>query len=885
MKLTKKIGIGICIFLFTILWIASANAVDNSSLVAYFSFDTSLSQDDFTGTYSGSTEGNPVYQTTGCKEDHCYEGDGTGDAVLITGLDSFVENTYNFTVCAWIKHDVSGTDTILGMTNDAGGTDNSYSLYEVSSANGGGIWQSAYKSDVRTRLQDQRLNTAGTMNFLCAGFNTTHLFNYYNGTFSNSTSWTGPTDLTTMSLRIGASQLSGSPSSSWDGLIDEMSFWNTHLSSSQINDLYNSGSGCYLSCINTGDAPPENNTAPEISLVTPTNNDIFNTTYIIFNATVTSEFEYNCSLYLDEVLNETQTNISNTTTTVLFNKTLNEGTYNYSYSCINEIGETNSSTYDFIVWTSNVTTTHSYSSLTIGQNITITCNGSLTPDNTTYVIYNNNDSILTEQVSNIYTLQNTDFLNQLDTYCYQCINSECRYSNTNNTILENLITFYINFNILNDLNEVIPWSSIYFNHSGLTKILNPSYLEIATNFLNNTVTEFNSTLNVTDLSYKTIPAQFNITINETTPEFNLTLNLVQLYMGFSEPTDGVIIDSESVFGSNSSTLNWTNSSLIVVQQNLALGDVMVLFNMNNLTNQTQYYEYINNHQTNIIEEIQIMQNPEHQFYFKFTDLNNKPIEDVQVRFEIAETTNGITNFTLATQRLTKQDGTNFVFLDSGTQIHIIWTKSGYVANEIILSSIDETETSKDNPQSFIMEEDASTIFSEVVFRMPKLVYELNESIIGTTITFGYQDVEWTTQYAEDQGIIQQTVCTLDNWRCLITLNPGIHYDNTSYDDIITKLYINDVNVLNRTTEISSYTKTNLLTLEDIDSSIINIGLAILLLVITLAMGMITRNQNAGTATFLLGSVAMGFLSTTFWLLSAVVLIYYAAKLVNRVMSE
>ena len=107
--------------------------------------------------------------------------------------------------------------------------------------------------------------------------------------------------------------------------IDELGIWNRTLSEAEITNLYNGGLGVAYG-----------NYAPTINLTLNSPINYYNSTNadITFNITATDiQKVVNVTLYIDGVLNETDTSEINGT--YLFNKTLSEGSHNWSILAFN----------------------------------------------------------------------------------------------------------------------------------------------------------------------------------------------------------------------------------------------------------------------------------------------------------------------------------------------------------------------------------------------------------------------------------------------------------------------------------------------------------------------------------------------------------------------
>lgn len=145
---------------------------------------------------------------------------------------------------------------------------------------------------------------------------------YFDGvSYSNSTVTSGyDIDGTT---RIG-SAYSSSTSTTFNGVIDEFTFWNTSLSFDSAVNLYNSGTP-----INYDGTGGDSDSNPVITLNSPVSAYSTNISTIDFNCSATDDINLdNVSLYLNGVLNETNTTGINAD--YIFTKTLALGDYNWT---------------------------------------------------------------------------------------------------------------------------------------------------------------------------------------------------------------------------------------------------------------------------------------------------------------------------------------------------------------------------------------------------------------------------------------------------------------------------------------------------------------------------------------------------------------------------
>ncbi len=167
-----------------------------------------------------------------------------------------------------------------------------------------------------------------------------------------------------------------------DGFIDELSYWNRTLTSAEIVNLYNGGSGMAYSA----------DSSPIVTLNSPI--DTYNSTSktITFNATLSDDINLmNGSLYLNGIINETNSSGFNGTY-YIFDKTFNDGDYNWTIEAFdNNSKSTTATTRTFSVDTISPVTKIIYPTGTIiyhKQNTNLSLNWSVNDTNLDSCWYN-----------------------------------------------------------------------------------------------------------------------------------------------------------------------------------------------------------------------------------------------------------------------------------------------------------------------------------------------------------------------------------------------------------------------------------------------------------------------------------------------------------------
>lgn len=203
------------------------------NLVAYYKLDeTSGSTSiDSTGT-NNSTNYNASVNQTG-KIDKAYSFNGSS-AYLQSSSQSFTGNA-NYTITAWIKTDVANTYQVIlsnGIESTKAGL-----KFKINDNNtiGADLANAAGPSSTSTI-------STGTWYFVTLTKSSDTYQIYING-FTNGSSVT----ITSSNISVAGTQRISKDVSSgtgyFNGLIDEIGIWTRALSSSEIAELYNSGTG------------------------------------------------------------------------------------------------------------------------------------------------------------------------------------------------------------------------------------------------------------------------------------------------------------------------------------------------------------------------------------------------------------------------------------------------------------------------------------------------------------------------------------------------------------------------------------------------------------------------------------------------------------------
>jgi hypothetical protein len=299
------------IMLFSFTSLVSADLTDD--LASYYNLD------EVSGTILDSTDnsndGTPTALTsiTG-KINTAYSFNGASSNVTIPH-DNSLNFTGDWSSCGWYK------DTTTGTLFSKKGASGAYPAYEA--VFGGGVLY--IYSGVGASTYFYSSNTISTTDWthICTVFYTNGTKEIYVNSNTISVADNGATSpiIDTEPLFLGDSTVSAA----FNGKMDEVGLWNRALSGQEIESIYNGGNGLsYPFIIST----------PSITLNSPIDNYNSSSQTITFNITVTDKQKVeNVSLYLDGVLNET--NSSNVNGTYIFIKSLEDGDHNWSILAYN----------------------------------------------------------------------------------------------------------------------------------------------------------------------------------------------------------------------------------------------------------------------------------------------------------------------------------------------------------------------------------------------------------------------------------------------------------------------------------------------------------------------------------------------------------------------
>lgn len=426
------------------------------------------------------------------------------------------------------------------------------------------------------------------------------------------------------------------------------------------------------------------------------------------------------------------------------------------------------------------------------NNISLNCNYTLpnghSYSSTTYTVTNTQDLSIWNTSSNQYTINITDFQDGLSYSCNVCSDFVCNDSSNTKSINNDTIDTLFTITAYSYTGQVL--SSVLWEwlDSGETSTSN-AHNGLLSTFLNRTVHTFTDETNITDYSY--LHQHYNNeTIwneNQTVYYHNLTPN--KLIMSFTQSgspydVEGWVADSEKI-------RRFNETPFIVIQQDLTEGYVHVRFGSINGVNHTQYYEYVNDFETNINEEIEVLTQSDWSAYFRVLDRSNSPIKDATIRAEFSfSALNNWTYHKLMGQRLTDDDGYTFFIADSRTEVLLTITKDGYDPIEQLLTIGDESFT-KAEALTFYLTESESGVKDQAWIYVRRWFDNETLDLSGGITAKGRTTASINTDWRIAQGLSARDISSTkdEHDRFTFTLEDGTDYDLTDESDFILYVYL------------------------------------------------------------------------------------------------
>lgn len=465
-----------------------------------------------------------------------------------------------------------------------------------------------------------------------------------------------------------------------------------------------------------------------------------------------------------------------------------------------------------------------------------------------------------------------------------------------------------------------------------------------TNNLNAQMTQY-PTIDIYDIYYGTAIQEFNATISGT--KYTTTNYTIYVPINTTEWTyieaEGYISENTSHTYTNSNDLNqsmsrasatlyfvneagiaseqtgyvhnnnelWQTfndtSTLILTSVYGADNRISVRFNLNDWENMSQFFEYISMDEIAVNATLTVLNKTDWSTVIQVLDPSNEPIQDVSVRvFQMVPRLHieePVTTTREIGRRLTDADGKVTFYLDSTSEVLIMTEKDGYTdtTTSMVVQDYSYTNT---NPKLITIFPSQTELLQNMSIGIDGYFNNRSKNIYGIItakepyMTF-YNDITYNIKYNTDyriglgQAPKQATYSLIDMNRWDFTLASGTDFDNTGNDNITlyTYYYDEDNTLLETATKEIIYineTRNNYFTEINENTTgtrIKNFTLFITLIIISTILGVLFKSPNIGTNTFLIGGVIIAIFSTSFIMLALINMIYYAIRIVKRLISE
>lgn len=488
-----------------------------------------------------------------------------------------------------------------------------------------------------------------------------------------------------------------------------------------------------------------------------------------------------------------------------------------------------------------------------------------TPYSTTEYLHvqNLNDSKTWKSTGN-YILNLTDFADALKFTCEICTTYKCTNSSDVN-YANNIIDTALTFLITDYQNAWVNQTNFTISQYGINHLQENNISYNLSKFLNSTNKTITTLVEIYDyINYNNADYIHNTTFTETntTMEFRMLPN--ELKIQFPEYVSGVIADTQKS--------RWFNESLLlVVQSGLEIGQVNLMF-YGTEGNYSQFYEYINDQQTYISEEMYLLDQKDTLAYFKIQDLAAAPVQDALIRmYQYKPNSTDYETRELIGQRLSDSNGQTLFVLDSETQVVFTITKDGYGITTKVLNVI-ELDTSYTEPFLITISPDASNSVGYDSTYVPPTIQNTSKSITVRAYSPTALSMSVNTDYGEAHGQADTAMSEGELNVFTATLQPGIHYAEGQESDI-TVIFTKDSSFLvNRTIAWQELLeRDNFLNIEkaNIPEALYNAYIVVIFLIVVMASsftGIRMKSNTAGATALLILSIIASLLDPKFlWL--------------------
>lgn len=215
----------------------SSHSTLGTGLVHYYDLDADAT--DIVGTADLTVSGATLTTSSGGKLGECYDFDGVNDDLNLPNYTTLIDGSADFSYAFWFKPDTLPTGTAFKCCLSFRGE---FSHTVIIRAGGGNVNIQSHMEINSTSVQllGTTYLSAGTWYHVVVTYSTTNGTELFVNSVSEATnSTTGTYTTVSQSSNLGSYH----NSFYFDGLIDEFGIWSKVLSQSEIDDLYNSGSG------------------------------------------------------------------------------------------------------------------------------------------------------------------------------------------------------------------------------------------------------------------------------------------------------------------------------------------------------------------------------------------------------------------------------------------------------------------------------------------------------------------------------------------------------------------------------------------------------------------------------------------------------------------
>jgi len=559
-----------------------------------------------------------------------------------------------------------------------------------------------------------------------------------------------------------------------------------------------------------------------------------------------------------------------------------------------------------------------YNALLQDESVTITANldeyNSHRQTEQYYKIYNVNDSTWYNINSTTFTLNRSDFYDQLEIqymWDYQLPNA----SIINYTIQPMTIDTSMTIQTNDSDGILIPNMKYWFTEIDINQTNNPTTILLGDHINgDDNRTDVHLTMTLIDLD-GIFPTQAHEIkwVNESNKTLHLTMTGQQVEFEFDNATNGEICDINKC-------MNWTDGETVLYVSNLSQGLVKSRFCLNETgINYTQYYEYINDGVTGVDEKIHMLLNRDTSAYFRVVDEEGNPMKEAKVRAYHIYSNETFEPYNPIGQRLTDDDGYTVFIFDSLTANKIVTTKNGYTPDTKLMYVGDETAYTRDTAITIYMRSTGTEAITQndTTAWLPRYYWESTTAIQGVIYNPSAKNITLQTNYRKAKGYGPKSLYDdgYDRWE--FTLTKGTDFgpigaggqtamgeetdDPVTYNNIEINWTIDGILhlpmydeyshiidiVLNDTYGNLSEYQLVLPYDERPDTTITKILAFIALILISFIIGMITKDisPTAGTHTFMAGCILLPIIDASYIALLVIAIVYFVLKAAGRMIGE